>query len=217
MKLGLLTRRERWALTLRGKLLILGFLSVIPILVRWQAYPFLAVNRPLDTETLIVEGWIPNEALDQAAAEFKRGHYRSLIVVRPKFAADAQDKFQVDDRDDVSRLLLGYGVPPESLGTLLYSGVNKDRTYHSALAARRWFGQSSQSPKSFNVVSMGPHARRSWLLYQKAFEGRALIGIVALKDPMYDPGHWWRTSEGVRDVLGEGLAYLYARLFFFWA
>lgn len=30
----------------------------------------------------------------------------------------------------------------------------------------------------------------------------------------YDPRHWWRTSEGVRNVVGESIAYLYARFFF---
>jgi hypothetical protein len=33
-------------------------------------------------------------------------------------------------------------------------------------------------------------------------------------DPEFDPDHWWKTSAGVRGVIGEGLAYLYARLLF---
>jgi hypothetical protein len=34
-------------------------------------------------------------------------------------------------------------------------------------------------------------------------------------NPDYDAKHWWQYSEGVRDVLSEGVAYLYAK-FFFW-
>ena len=41
------------------------------------------------------------------------------------------------------------------------------------------------------------------------------IGIIAAPNPDYDAKHWWRYSEGVREVTGEGLAYLYAKLFFY--
>ena len=43
-------------------------------------------------------------------------------------------------------------------------------------------------------------------------------GIVVMDDANldYDAKHWWRSSEGVREVLGEGIAYIYAK-FFFWS
>jgi len=33
-------------------------------------------------------------------------------------------------------------------------------------------------------------------------------------DPDYDPKRWWRYSEGVREVLGESIAWFYAAFFF---
>ena len=66
-----------------------------------------------------------------------------------------------------------------------------------------------------DLATLGPHARRSRLLYEKAFGPQVKIGIVALVNREYDPAHWWRTSEGVREVIGEGIAYMYAR-FLFW-
>ena len=42
-----------------------------------------------------------------------------------------------------------------------------------------------------------------------------LVGIIAVPNPDYDSKHWWRYSEGVKDVISEGAAYVYAR-FFFW-
>jgi len=30
----------------------------------------------------------------------------------------------------------------------------------------------------------------------------------------YDPARWWRSSEGVREVLFEGFAYVYAKCLF---
>ena len=44
--------------------------------------------------------------------------------------------------------------------------------------------------------------------------GFLYIGIIAIPDPDYDARHWWRYSEGVREILGESIAYLYAAWFF---
>jgi hypothetical protein len=52
------------------------------------------------------------------------------------------------------------------------------------------------------------------LLFQKAFGPEVKVGIVAVADPQFDPDHWWRSIEGVREVVGETIAYLYARLLF---
>ena len=38
---------------------------------------------------------------------------------------------------------------------------------------------------------------------------------IGSERPVGGTEHWWRSSEGVRDVLGETVAWLYAR-FFFW-
>jgi uncharacterized SAM-binding protein YcdF (DUF218 family) len=69
-------------------------------------------------------------------------------------------------------------------------------------------------PRQINVVTEGSHARRSRLLFQEAFGPEVKVGIIAFADPQFDPAHWWRTSEGVREVLGESIAYLYARFLF---
>jgi hypothetical protein len=37
--------------------------------------------------------------------------------------------------------------------------------------------------------------------------------VIAVANPDYDARHWWRYSEGVRDVISEGIAYLYAKFF----
>jgi hypothetical protein len=35
-----------------------------------------------------------------------------------------------------------------------------------------------------------------------------------VQNPDYDPKHWWRYSEGVREILGETIAYMYAEFLF---
>jgi hypothetical protein len=214
---GLLERRQSWRLSLKGKLLVLAIIASIAVSVPLAAYPFLAVTHPVGApDTLIVEGWLANEMLPQAAYEFKRGGYRKLVVVRAMSGADAGAEYAGSwpPEEYIARQLVKHGVPEKSLGTVFFPTVERDRTYHAALAARDWFTQHDRDAKSFNVVTAGPHARRSWLLFRLAFGNTADVGIVALKDPTYDPKHWWRTSEGVREVSGEIIAFVYAKFFF---
>jgi len=207
-------RRERWALSSSGKLLVFALGFVVALVVLQGAHSFLAVTDRIPAETLIIEGSIPTYTLNQAASEFASGHYQRVLVVRPVY--DTVDKYESGrySGDYMAASLVQCGVPHDSVDTLFCSVVEKDRTYHSALAVKHWLEQNGVWVKSIDVATLGPHARRSRLLYEKAFGKDTKVGVIALQDKNYDPNHWWRSSEGVREVLGEGIAYIYARFFF---
>jgi hypothetical protein len=67
---------------------------------------------------------------------------------------------------------------------------------------------------SVNLFTSSAHARRSWLLYKKAFNSETSVGIIGSQPVKYNADKWWKTSEGFRTVISEFVAYLYARLFF---
>ena len=67
---------------------------------------------------------------------------------------------------------------------------------------------------NIHLITTGPHGRRSRLLFQKALGKDYHVGITCLEDSGYDPDHWYLYSQGVRKVLGEWIAYTYAKLFF---
>ena len=67
--------------------------------------------------------------------------------------------------------------------------------------------------ESIDVVSLGVHARRSWILFAQAFSS-VDVGVIAIKSKEYDPSRWWLFSSGVRNVISESIAYLYARFIF---
>jgi len=77
------------------------------------------------------------------------------------------------------------------------------------------FGTTSCPVHSLNVLTQGAHARRTRLLYQKAFGNNVAIGVIAVSNSDYEPTHWWRYSDGVREVIGESIAYIYARFSLF--
>ena len=110
--------------------------------------------------------------------------------------------------------LLAAGLPAESVQVVPAHTVGRDRTYTSALALRDWLRDHHVNVTAINVVSSDVHARRSWLLFQRAFGSEVKVGIVAIPDPDYEPRHWWRYSEGVREILGESIAYGYAKFIF---
>ena len=89
-----------------------------------------------------------------------------------------------------------------------------DRTYSSAVALRDWFREHSVQTRSINVLTEDTHARRTRLLFAEALGSNVSVGVIAVSVPDYDAKRWWRYSEGVEEVIGESVAYIYARFFF---
>lgn len=211
---GLLVRKERWSLSWRGKFVVLCALVLLGVAVVLEIHPFLAVTKPTHSDYLVVEGWIHYSGFDLAAREFRNGHYKKLLTSGVQRDTAVKPGSKDTYADYAAEQLKDFGVTDDQAHAVSCWVTHKDRTYNSALAVKKWFEDNGIKIKSIDVVSEGPHARRSRLMYQKAFGSDVHVGIIALQDPTYDSGHWWRSSEGVRDVIGETVAYLYAKFCF---
>ena len=110
--------------------------------------------------------------------------------------------------------LIQFGVPTDRVVTTSSEEVYRDRTFHSAMAVKQWLQAQGLRTTSIDVVSVGPHARRSRLLYEEALGNEVRVGVISVEDRRFDPDHWWRSSAGVRTVVDELIAYLYARIVF---
>jgi hypothetical protein len=211
---GLLRRREVWVPSRRGWLLALVLVIALLVVMRYEAYPFLTVTDRVPADLFVIEGWSPPNTMRQAASEFLQGGYQHVVLIRPVLETGDQYESGHYSGDYMTRMLIADGVPNEKLSTLFPNVAKKDRTYHSALEVKQWLAHEGISIQSLDIATEGPHARRSRLMYQKAFGDGVKIGVIALDDHEYDPKRWWRTSEGVREVVGESIAYIYARVFF---
>jgi len=176
------------------------------------AYPFLAVNDPLNNGALVVEGWVPDYALQQAIAEFKQDHYRKIYVTGGPLGTGSYLAEYKNFAELGAATLVRLGLETNSLEAVPAPKVRLDRTFASALALRKWLDQQRATETNFTVMSMGAHARRSRLLFEKALGKGCRVGIIAVEDQDYDSKRWWTSSEGVRGVTGEVIAYLYAKL-----
>ncbi len=213
---GVLTRRERWGLSCRGKLAVAAITLVAGLTVTCNIQPFLAQTRRVDSDVLVVEGWIDSYAIRATVTEFQTSHYERIYTTGGPVAGTGNYSNDFNTSASVGAQLLVKAGIPASMVQMVPSHVSgRDRTFSSALALREYFRTNGLTVKSFNVLTEDVHARRTRLLFQKAFGSEAAVGIIAVPSPEYDAHHWWRYSEGVREILGESIAYLYAK-FLFW-
>lgn len=214
----LLRRRQVWLPTWRGWLLVLVLVFSAGYGGLHGIHPFLASNRPVASEILVVEGWVPDYALKRGLDLSVEGKYTLLLLaggtVRGEVNPEPGDTYAHMAMKRLKRI--GGDLPHVRMvpSPELLSQPERDRTYASAVAVREWLKEQKVTVRSINVLTKGPHARRSRLLFEKAFGPGVEVGVIAIPDREYDPSAWWRYSEGVKEVLSEGAAYLYARLLF---
>ena len=211
---GLLRRRQCVLPTWRGWLVLVLFCLAVGIAGIRSLYGFLAPNDPLPGGVMVVEGFASDYALEAVVAEFHRHHYEKVYVTGGPL--------------DIGTFLSEYRTFAErGLATLVKMGLTtnevqavpapyerQDRTYSAAAALRDWWRKHGLVPTRVQLMSDGPHARRSRLLYRKALGKSIQVGVLAVEEKNYDPKHWWRSSAGFRNVVDESIAYLYAVLLF---
>jgi len=67
---GLMKRKDCLVLTGLGWTILFVFVVGIVVFAVHTIHPFLAVNHPIESRTLVVEGWLPDYALEKAIKEF---------------------------------------------------------------------------------------------------------------------------------------------------
>jgi DUF218 domain len=211
---GIFTRKQRWGLSGRGWLLSASVMLLLGYFAIFNIHPFLAVTHRFNTPVLVVEGWVHRYAIRAGAEEFKNGAYEHIFTAGGPIEGGYINDYQTSA--SVGAEALKKAGILEDVIQMVPSHVNgRDRTYSSAAALRDWLQEHNVAVHSVNVLTEDCHARRTQLLYQKAFGQSVTVGIIAVANPDYDPKHWWRYSDGVREVIGESVAYIYAQFFFY--
>ncbi len=210
----LTTVRERRGFTLLGWGMLSGTLVALIILFTLTIYPFLALTRPAQGEVLVVEGWLPDYALEKVRDLFRDGNYQSLVTSGGELSVGFHLSKYKTWAQLAAATLIAQGVPAEKIIAAPAPSVKKDRTYASALEVKKQLAEEGLLPAAIDVVSLGPHSRRTWIMYQMVFSPDTQVGIYSIKPRNYNPERWWSSSAGVRTIIDETIAYLYARLVF---
>lgn len=212
---GLLCRRSCLVPTFRGWIAVILFLTLLGVVTVRELHPFLAVSHPIHDGILVVEGWVPDYALEVAVETYKRDHYDKIYVTGGPLETGTYLSAYQTYAQLGAATLMKLGLNSNVVQAIPAPWVRQDRTFTAAVALKKWLSEHGIASQRIHLLTEGPHTRRSRLLYQKAMGKDVFIGTTAIPLREYDPKHWWHYSGGVRVVIGESLAYLYARFLFF--
>ena len=180
--------------------------------IRFTA-PFLSPTKPTGARILVVEGWISEAGLQRAIELDNQNHYAAVIAAGQPIERGMDISHYEDYANLGASRLVAMGLKSTNIIKVPSAKSQKDRTYHAALKVREYLLTDTQY-RSIDLLSDSVHSRRSWYLYRRACEPDVKVGIISANNPEFDTAHWWRTSNGVRIVLNEAIAYVYARLVF---
>jgi uncharacterized SAM-binding protein YcdF (DUF218 family) len=213
-KIKLLKRKECRILTWQGKLVLtLVFLLTFLLFLKF-APVFLSTNKPNNGNILVLDGQMPDFAVKKAIQIFDSGDYKYIVTTGGKiktgyFIAEFKSMAEF-----TAATFQNLGFEKDKLIVIPGGDIKRDRTYNSALSLKKWMLENDEYSKQIDVLTVGSHARRSRLLFKKAFDSKLEIGIISVEDPAYDPRRWWKSSIGARVVISETVAYFYVLLFF---
>ncbi|MGD0757179.1 MAG: carbohydrate-binding domain-containing protein [Bacteroidales bacterium] len=80
--------------------------------------------------------------------------------------------------------------------------VKINRTLTSALAFRDWLKMTHTNIKGIKIISMGTHARRTWMTYNRVLNEKYKIGIISLPDYKNNSSKINRLLKTIRETLG---------------
>src|SRR5438034_4880393 len=131
---GLFKRKERWGFSWRGRLLV----TVVGLMAAYFAFlnihPFLAVTRRVNTNVLVVEGWLQRYSLRAGAEEFKNGPYERIFTTGgPVNGNGGYVNDYYTSASVAAEGLKKFGIPKDVIQMAPSHVVGRERTYSSAI------------------------------------------------------------------------------------
>ena len=213
MAIRLTVVKKSRRLTLMGWLLVMFTCVVLFFVWMVTIHDFLAVNKPIKSNIVVIEGYIYDSILDSIAASGLKQDSLLFVCaglpVEKGFICSGYSNFAIYNAD----ILKYKGL--DSLRVIPAPAENSytERTFITALAVKEKLESMGYTSGKINVVCCGTHARRSWLVYRKTLKPNWKVGVISYPDSYYR-GAWWHSSEGARAVVYEMFAYLYCAIFF---
>lgn len=210
---SLFRKKPCWKPTFVGWILIIIILIAAFRLSLTGIYHLLVINSPVESKTLIIEGFVPTYLLDDAVKLYHENDYDKIVVTGMPITNYEFITPYKNTAEATKLALKHYGLKDSVYIATIPSNVYIDRTYHTALSAKKLFEDNNWS-EDFNIFSVGVHSRRSRMMFREAFGSGYKIGIIAAEDRTFLPNRWWKSSKGLRSVSNEFIATIFVSLFF---
>jgi len=170
--------------------------------LRHGVFLFLSPDRPIQAEVLVIEGWLSDCTLKEAAGEFLRGNYSYCLVSGGKNHSSHIPM----------KVLMHYGIDSVVIKVTEAETVMGHNTYYMALATRQWLQTYDPKVSTMNILTAGPHGRKSWMIFRRVFGQNYSIGVRSVSIEQCDDALWCGSNKGVRTLVKYGIGYIYAML-----
>ena len=174
-------------------------------------HSYLAVSNPVTTKVLIIEGWIPDVSLEKTVPLIEQGQYDVILTSGGPLVRGSYLSGYSTYADLTAATLKKMGINNARIFSVPSGHTDLDRTLASALAIKSWLSEQEMLLNSVDVFTLGVHARRTQLLFQKTLGSSIKVGVISSPHPDYDPAVWWESSAGIKTVLSELIALLYTK------
>jgi uncharacterized SAM-binding protein YcdF (DUF218 family) len=203
-------KKARRLLCILFAVLIIG--AIFFYRMRSEVYPFFAVTQPVNGEVLVVEGWIPDYALEEAAAVFRQGRYTALVTTGLKSTDNPLPAYS-SEAQRAEKIFADLGLEASRLIAVPAARTTGSKTFSCARALQEWLRSTRPGIQSVDVFTLGGHARKTHLLFKKALGENISVGIIAARPRIYDPACWWASKAGIALMARSLAGYVYAVIF----
>ncbi len=172
-------------------------IPVIFILCVYPLHRFLCLNKPIESEILVVEGWIHHDYFDLVVEEFYKGNYQQIITTGAFISKYELDTCFSSYPQRAAQLLIKHGIAEDKIVQLPWKEFHETKTYSSFLPLKDWLQSQEPGIRSLNLYTASVHARKSYLLCKRALGDDFQIGIIAGPTLLYNPGLWIFSRLGI--------------------
>ncbi len=185
-------------------------LVLLGVLLFFGLHPFLALSRPVKANLMVIEGWIPDRALNYAIKLFKDKQYRWIVTNGGKIIPPRTATPDATYAEQAKKMLILNGISPQKVFAVKTRRINGSKTYSAARATVAWVTKYKAGINAINVLSLDAHARKSYVLYKKAAGDKLNVGVISIPPVAYQSDCWFFSLYGIRFVLKNLVGYLYA-------
>jgi len=124
-------------------------------------------------------------------------------------------ELNISTAHEKAAVLIKKGIPDSLIIPVGSFRKRKSKTYTCGLDVNAWLLQNRDyHVKSINILTSGSHARRSCLSYRKAIQDTSIaVGVISCYDSGISNKNWWKTREGIKEIVHETMGYLYVKFF----
>ena len=201
-------------------LLLFVISGIVSLPVIYSVSSGLSRTSRVEANVLLVEGWLPPYAVELAYDEYIKSSYEQVITTGirisgsdevsindyPEFFTHEGKKKLTDNYSSHAELarkkLISLGLDSSLVLAVPGKKVRLNRTLSSALAFRDWLETSEIEVDGINIVTIGTHARRTWMTYNKILDKKYQIGIISLPDYREHSSKKYKVLKTLRESLG---------------